>query len=210
MKWEDEGFASEEAYNKYQQTITDKEEEITTLNTRVEEKQKVIDGHRSKISDLTDVSKERDDLQADKAKLEEDLRKIKEEHKEPDPEPDDIKKQNEERISKLDPEQREKFQKKYNELTADQKDLLSKPEGMKAYLNHELDETTETSDNPFDVKKPALSIEDQVALLFGKQEKKAPVQPLRGAVTASDLPDEAKDEQKDRKQEIAKARSNFI
>lgn len=211
-KWEEEGFASKEAYDKYQQTIKDLETKNQTLNTQVDEKQKVIDGNRSKISDLTEATKEVDTLKAEKEKVEEELAKLKDTKPDPKPTAEDIQKANDDRIAKLSPEQRKTFVEEYDKISPEQKEFLSKPEGMQAYLDLKLEDTP--SANPFDVKAApkAKDIKEQVNELFGKVDNQgAPRKEREGSgFTFNDLPDTAKKKHDNFSDDIEKQKQNLL
>jgi hypothetical protein len=182
--WEEEGFASEEAYNKYQQTIKDLEAEKQKLLGQVDEKQKVIDGNRTKISELSDSKKELDDLKAAKDKKEQEAREEAErknkEEELANQTPEKIAERNTKRIAELSPQQREQFKQEYEQASAEQKALLEDPEKMEAYLELKLGGTSQTS-NPFDIEKKQTTVplKEQVAQAFGLVDNNSPALPSR-------------------------------
>jgi septal ring factor EnvC (AmiA/AmiB activator) len=178
-KWEDEGFASEEAYKKYQQTIKDLKEDKEKLDKQVLEKQTLIDENRTKISGLSESVKELDGLKAAAADAEV-KRKAAEETEakrkaEALKEPEAIAALNQKRIGSLDTAQREALEKSYKEATPEQQAMLVTPEGLAAYLDLKVGPVQGTILNPFAVKRSSeLTVKEQVARIFKIVDANAP------------------------------------
>jgi alanyl-tRNA synthetase len=215
-EWEKEGFASKEAYERYQQTIKDLKDKEDKLTRQVDEKQKLIDSNRSTISELKDAEKERDELkkkqeeaEAERVKREEEAEKLKQQRT-----PEKIKEANNQRIAQLDPKQREEFKKQFAEGTPEQKKLLSTPEGIEAFLDMQLKVKEQGSDNPFDVTPKATTkdITQQIAEAFGKADKGKPaVYDRHGSGFDPDnLPANVKTRQEKVDDKVDEARSFFM
>jgi len=165
-QWETDGFASKEAWERNQQTV---KEEKDKLQHQIDEKQKIIDSDRTKISDLSTAEKELKELKEQKDKDE--AKRLEDEEKAKALKtPEALNKANEERIAKLPKEKRDEEQKK----------LLSSPEGMEAFLDIKCNGKIDP-DNPFDItpKPKSLTIAEQVAKAFGKADKNNPDIPQR-------------------------------
>jgi hypothetical protein len=180
-KWEEEGFASEEAYNRHQQTVKELQEAKEKLSIQVSEKQKVIDGNRTKISELADKEKEFEALkeaEAERKKKEEEAEAERKRKEEENAVPTADK--NKQRIDNLPKDKRDTLAKEYEAATPEQKELLTDPEKMAAFLDLKLgDEPTST--NPFDMKPatPTKTVTEQVAEAFGMVDNQGPPSPDR-------------------------------
>ena len=214
MKWEDEGFASEEAYNKHQQTIKDLELNNEKLTGQVDEKQKVIDGNRTKISELTVKEKELAQIKTDQEEAEKKRKEAEEavriaKEKALDT-PEKIKEQNEKRIAALPKEKREELKKEYQETTPEQKVILADPAKMTAYLDLKLGTPAETQPNPFEVIVTKQDdIQSQVARAFNMVDRKGVVATER-AGSGFNPTDAVKTQQQKEEQTIEKARQNLL
>lgn len=178
-KWEEEGFASEEAYKKHQQTIADLKVEKEKLDKQVLEKQTLIDENRTKISDLSDSVKELDGLK--KAAAEAELKKKAADEAEAKRKeealkaPEAIASLNQKRIDSLQPAERQALEKSYGEATPEQQSMLVTPEGLAAYLDLKVGPVQGTILNPFAVQRSSeLTVKEQVARIFKIVDPNAP------------------------------------
>lgn len=176
MKWEDEGFATEEAYNKHQQTIKDLELDKSKLTGQVDEKQKVIDGNRTKISELTEKEKELEKIKTEQEESEKKRKEAEETERIAKEKalstPEKMTEQNDKRIASLPVEKREALKKEYQEASPEQKAVLADPANMSAYLDLKLGSPAETKPNPFDVVVTKQDdIQSQVAKAFNMVDK---------------------------------------
>ena len=176
--WEEEGFASEEAYKKHQQTIKELEESKKKLSTQVEEKQKIIDENRTKISDLSQAEKELKELKEKEAEAEKKRKEAEEAEAkrklEAQNTPEAVAAQNKKRIDSLNPSQREALEKEFNEATPEQHAMLSTAEGLQAFLDLKVGPVQGTILNPFAVTKSSeLTVKEQVARAFKIANPKA-------------------------------------
>lgn len=149
------------------QTTSTLEAEIETLKEELEkikgqrdEKQKVIDEHRTEFS-----------------LLKEEIKTLKE-NTEPETKPaekpavdtaktaEQIADENNKRISTLTVPEREALDKQYGDMTDEQKAFLASPEGMSTFLDNLTVAAPEVATSPFALKPKAKSPKEQFEALF--------------------------------------------
>ena len=125
--------------------------------------------------------------------------------------PEDIKKENDNRINKLTPEQRKELAEEYKNATADQKEILSTPEGLEAYLNMRLVKDSDDA-NPFSEtkKEKEKTLAERVAEAFKVADKKTPTVFERDGIGELDLSEKAKQKISKQDEAVDAARDLFF
>lgn len=216
-EWEKEGFASEDAYKRHQQTVADLKDKEAKLQKQVEEKQSMIDSNRSTISELKEAERElermkteKEEAEAERKRKEEDARKLQEQQTRT---PEKIQADNEARISRLSEKEREDLAEEFNKATEEQKKLLSDPEGMEAFLKLRLNSPSSDA-NPFDIRerKVEKSLDQLVRESFRKVEERVPSAKERGGLgfDPDKIPEKVKTQQDRMTERIEEVRNYFM
>jgi chromosome segregation ATPase len=154
----EDGHTAEDVQAELTKTL----EALAKATKQAEEKQKLLDEHRTQFADqkkaIEDMTKTIEKLS--KQPVVESKPVIE------DKSAEDIKAENEAKINAMPEEEQTKLQAEYNDMTVEQRKYLDTPEGMSTFLKNRVP-TVMASTNPFAPKKKPADPRAQFEALFG-------------------------------------------
>jgi hypothetical protein len=166
-KWEEAGFASKAAW---EANLVKKAEDAEARAKAAEEALKASEAAIETANAEAEAKAKADAEAAQKSAQEAEEAKKKEAQAKANMTDQEVEAANNKRIAGLSKEEQEALAKEYEAGTPEQKALLSTPRGVGAFLDMKFPKQKETY-NPFKIREPELSIEDRIALAFGKAKE---------------------------------------
>ena len=144
--------------------LTKAQEALAKITQQAEEKQKLIDEHRSQFADQ---KKAIEDMNKTIEKLSKQNQPVVETKPVTEEKPaENIKAENEAKINAMSEEEQTKLQAEYNDMTDEQRKYLDTPEGMSTFLKNRVPSVMAPT-NPFAPKQKPADPRAQFEALFG-------------------------------------------